>query len=62
MIQRHAVKVSDVANGSLVIDATPVAIPSSGKLTVTVGGTVGACAIVISGVVFALFVIRYVSN
>lgn len=62
MIQGHAVKVSDVVNGPLVIDATPVFIPSSDKLTVTVGGTVGACAIVISGVVIALFVIRYASN
>lgn len=62
MIQGHAVKASDVAHGSFVLDATPVSIPSSDKLTVTVGGTVGACAIVISGVVFVLFFIRYASN
>lgn len=61
MIQGHVVKVSDVAHGLLVLGVPPVFIPSSDKLTVTVGGTVGACAIVISGVVFVLFVIRYAS-
>lgn len=39
-------------------DVTPVPFSSSDNLTITVGGTVGACVIVIIGVVFVLFVIR----
>lgn len=49
-----------MAHWPLVLDVTPE--PSSDKLTVTVGGAVGACVIVMIGAVFVLFVIRYASN
>lgn len=35
---------------------------TSDNLPVTVGGTIGACVIVIIGFILALFVVRYVSE
>lgn len=51
-----------MAHWPLVLDVTPEPISSSDNLTVTVGGAVGACVIVMIGAVFVLFVIRYASN
>lgn len=59
-IQGTVVQVINVAHWPLVLDAIPIS--SSDNLTVTVGGIVGACVIVMIGAVFVLLVIRYAFN